>query len=214
MTQITLANWQTVVAQMKSDFELAHKYKIAGKLDLVFENVAKAADNASTFESLKRSRIDEAIALHRISVSADDADTKQKKTGQAKIAFIQKSLRLLQAVAQTGDAKAIAKAINSLSSELSAAVTAYTAGMANLQDAVKDANFMATAGKLADEFKSLLRTEAPRLVKANILYSVDSVKAVRTLDAVKAALLAAAALPPPSAAASSDSSGSGTDITV
>ncbi|MEZ0226434.1 MAG: hypothetical protein ACAH83_17900 [Alphaproteobacteria bacterium] len=221
MTQITLANWQSVVATMKSDFELAHKYKIAGKLDLVFEFVAKAADNASNFEALKRTRIDEAIALHRIAVSSDDADTKQKKTGQAKIAFIQKSVRALQAVAQKGDAQAIAKAINSLSSELSVAVTAYKAGMATVQDAVKDANFLSTAGKLADDLKSLLRTEAPRLAKANILYSVDSVKAGKTLDAIKAALLAAASLPPPSSSVtSSDSSGSGsgsgsgTDITV
>lgn len=210
--RITLANWKTVVATMKSDFELQHKYMIAGKLDVVFEFIAKGIDDDKGFDSLKRSRINEAIALHRIAVSSDDADTKQKLTGQAKIAFIQQSLRALQSIAQKGDAKAIAKAINSLSTELSTAVTAYTTGMVNVQDAAKDASFLSTAGKLADDLKSLIRTEAPRLARAQILYSVDSVKAGRTLDAVKAALLAAAALPPPSAPAAPDSSGSGTDV--
>jgi hypothetical protein len=212
--RITLANAQTIIQRMKDDFELAHKYMIAGKLDVVFEFIAKGIDNDSNFESLRRARIDEAIALHRIAISSNDDDTKQKLTGQAKIAFIQKSIRALQAVAQKGDAKAIAKAVYNLSNELSAAVTSYTTGMANVQDAAKDASFMSTAGKMADELKSLLRAQAPRLAKVHVLYSVDSVKGLKTLDDVKTALLAAAALPSPSASASSDSSDSGTDVLV
>jgi hypothetical protein len=210
MTHITLAQWQTTIKQMQSDYELAHKYKIAGKLDLIFEYVAEGINNASNFDALKRARTDEIINLHRISISDNDADTKQKLTGQAKIGFIQQSLRALQAIAQTGDAKAIAKAANSLSTELSDAVTAYTAGMANVPDAVKDPNFIATAGKLADGLKNLLAVQHPRLARVHVLYSVDSVHALKTLGDVRAAL--AAALAPPAAAAAGDSSGSGTDI--
>lgn len=189
--QITLANWKTIVATMKSDFALAHKYKIAGKLDLLFEYTAKAINNDATFEALKRVRIDAAINIHRISISSDPADSKQKQTGQARIAFLQKALRGLQDVAQTGKASAIVKAANYLATELSTAVNSYIAGMATLTEGTKDANFLAAAGKIADGLKSLINTEAPRLRGENILYSVDSVKGLRTLVNVKAALDAA-----------------------
>lgn len=211
MTHVSLTQWQTIIKQQQADFALAHKYQIAGKLDLVFEYVAEGANNASSFDALKRARTDEVINLHRISISDNDADTKQKLTGQAKISFIQQSLRALQAVAQTGDAKAIAKAANSLATELSDAVTAYAAGMVNARDAVKDANFIAAAGKLMDGLKSLLATENPRLARVHVLYSVDSVNALKTLGKVKAAL--AAVLAPPAAPADASSgTDSGTDI--
>ncbi|TAL35539.1 MAG: hypothetical protein EPN97_07120 [Alphaproteobacteria bacterium] len=189
--QVTLANWKTIVATMKSDFALAHKYKIAGKLDLTFEFTAKAINNDSTFEALKRTRVDAAINIHRIAISSDPDDSKQKQTGFAKIAFLQRALRDLQGVSQKGKAADIVKAANYLATELSAAVTSYTTGMATLQDAAKDANFIATARKIMDGLKSLISTEAPRLRAANILYSVDSVKGLRTLATVKTVLDAA-----------------------
>ena len=190
--RITLANAQSFIRQMKADWEAEHKYQILGKVDLTFQNTAKAINNDATFDAFRRARIDGAIHIAQINASSADGDTKAKQIAQAKIGFLQKALTELRAVAQKGDAKAIVRAVNSLSTELSGAVTAYTGDMANSPNAVSDPKFIATANAIADGFRSLLTAETPRLAKAQELYSVDSVKALKALATVKAALLAAA----------------------
>lgn len=216
MTSMTMAQWQAVITQQAADFQAANKYKIAGKPDFVFQNVAQGIHTDATFDALKQLRIAEMRNIAGINRSTADADTKQKLVAQARLPFLQQSLRGLQAVEQTGNAASIVKAVRELSTELSNAVSSYTAAMGQVQDSARDPAFIAAAGKVADGLKALLAMEAPRLQGQNIFYSVDSVQSLKLLNSIKTMLahpVQPSPAPAPAVAAAPTTPG-GVDVSI
>ena len=197
MTSMSMAEWQSVIQQKQADFALNNKYKVIGKLDIVFENVSIGIQNDAGFDSLKQARTNEAVNIRRINQSSADADTKLKQTAQARMSFLQQALRGLQAAAQTSDPQNIVRAVNEMVTELSNAVSSYTTGMGTVQNSAQDASFLASAQRLAGGFKGLLATEKPRLAQANIFYSANVVSTQKLLDSIHTMLTTPVPAPKP-----------------
>lgn len=214
MTSMTMAQWQALISQQQSDFDFANKYRVAGKRDFVFQNVAQGINTDGAFDALKQSRAAEMRSIQGINQSAADPAAKQKLVAQARLPFLQKALKGLQDVAQTGSAYAIVKAVHELSTELSNAVSSYSGSAAQAQDPGGDHAFAAAAGRIADGLKMLLALEAPRLADMKIFYSVDSVQALKLLKAVKTMLAHPAQPAPAPTPAPAATTPGGVNVTV
>lgn len=186
---ITLKNAQEFIKNMQRDWELKHKYLILGKIDLPFQNVAKNINDKFSFDMMKGARTRAATALRNIESSTDSDGIKAKRTGEAKLLFIETAIRALDKIKLTGDAKQITSGLSSMAAELDDAVKSYTDGTAQEgADAARDARFSSRATAMMEKIKSMIASQKPRLRVVNVLYSAPSVAALKELTSVKTLL--------------------------
>ena len=189
--KVTLATAGAYIAQLKSEYEQRHKYLIAGKLDEGFQAIGRLITDQKAFDLLKMSRTTQANTVSGIQNNANYDDAmKLKLTANAKLSYLRQAIAAVKSISDTAAAKQIAKAVATLSADLSGIVQDYTSGMATHPES-KDAAFIASARTMMNDIRSMTYVLQPKLIKANIFYSVDINKAKKLLDTISAALKAA-----------------------
>lgn len=173
-----------------SAFQAKYKYRIGGAEDALLRSVGSLIKDDAAFRLFKNSRQTEINNIASIAASEPDPALRAAATAKAKLAFLEKSGRLLNDLTREGETKAklMAPALSNVSAGIKAMVDDY---LANTADSPEDQTaFLNRVKALVDRLQRIALQQKPRLRAEGQYYNVSMVRATRLLSETETAVTA------------------------
>lgn len=171
--------------KFKAAYDTQFKYRILGKVDSVFENLARAV-NKDSFDALRRQRVAMTINVNKKLALGDNNSLKHASNYQ--VMFTRTAVFELNAAKEDLKPSKLAFATYGVTSEFKEAVERYVAQAGENPELARDKSFKASAQLMYDKLKSLVLYAKVRLRSEMQYYNTSVVNAEKELAQVKALL--------------------------
>lgn len=181
-------------------FLSSYRYKIAGKFDTSFSNVARAVGNEDVEKRLKSRLTSNTIQISQIKNSGADADSINKQVGQARLNYLRTaSQELYSQRLDSSNLNAFRSAINSMSKDLETSVNEYMSS--GTRTAEEDTRFKENAAYVLRKLTTMYTTIKGRSAAAGTRFDINMYQANRRMDSLRTLLSNFPAAGAPAAAA-------------
>lgn len=184
---ITSSNPNQVVADTAREFRERYKYRILGKQDAVFEDIARSLPGAdkSLFDSLKSKRTRSMREAKTIGLSGYDANAEKEKLALNRLKFVKDALKLVFDNRQESSSKPMAKALRALSRELDTALDEYVASKGGAENVSASDSTIIDIRNMHRKLERLEEFDKIRLRQDSQFFNRDHFRAGKRLEEIQ-----------------------------
>lgn len=167
-----LSKYTTFLNDMKREFEAKYKFRIGGKDDAIFRNMASVINDPSKLALIKSQRTKTVERVNLLSAAGSGMSGVQRtEAAVTRLGFVKSALSALKSVSNTAKPAVLASTVNVMINEISDAVNQYFTGRYNGADSSGDAAFAQAVRDLLTPYNGLVNSVKNRLAGERVTFN-------------------------------------------